>query len=128
MSKIFKRSYLAYGNLIAALLCLVVAILGPITKGFAAHTFAPFALVLLIVAVLVSLASFFLDQSYLPLISALIVAFAFGIVIYYSLPIFADKFNNLNFQNGEFSAVLLYSILSGIALLFSIIPSFDNKK
>ncbi len=128
MSKIFKRSYLAYGNLIAALLCLVVAILGPITKGFAAHTFAPFALVLLIVAVLVSLASFFLDQSYLPLISSLIVAFAFGIVIYYSLPIFADKFNNLNFQNGEFSAVLLYCILSGIALLFSIIPCFDNKK
>ena len=102
MSKIFKRSYLAYGNLIAALLCLVVAILGPITKGFAAHTFAPFALVLLIVAVLVSLASFFLDQSYLPLISSLIVAFAFGIVIYYSLPIFADKFNNLQRQGFSF--------------------------
>lgn len=128
MSVLFKRSYLAYGNLIAALLCLIVAILGPITKGFAAHTFAPMALILLIVAVLASIASFFLNQSYLPLISALIVSIAFGVVIYYSLPIFADKFNDLNFQNGEYSQVLLYSILSGIAVIFSIIPCFDEKK
>ena len=86
------------------------------------------ALILLIVAVLASIASFFLNQSYLPLISALIVSIAFGVVIYYSLPIFADKFNDLNFQNGEYSQVLLYSILSGIAVIFSILPRFDEKK
>ena len=128
MSKFFKKGVLAYLDIIAAILCLVLAIFGPISKGFAAHTFETIGLVFLILSVLVSLAAFFFDFSWGPIVATLFVGISFAILFYFSLPIFADKMNDLNFQNGDFSACLTYIILGGIALVSSIVACFDPKK
>ncbi len=56
------------------------------------------------------------------------VSITFGLIVYHSLPIFADKFNDLNFRNGNFAACLWYTILSGIGLLSCVVTCFDQNK
>lgn len=128
MLKYFKKSVLAYLDIVAAILCLILAIYGPISKGFAAHTFEGVALLFLIISVLVSLAAFFLDFSWTPIVATLFVGAAFAILFYFSLPIFADHANDLNFQNGDYAVCLTYVVMGAIALVTSIVACFDPKK
>lgn len=128
MAKFFKKSILSYCEIVAAILCLVLAIFGPISKGFAAHSFETIAIIFAILGVVVALFAFFFDYSWAPVVASLVIAATFAILFYYSLPIFADKANDLNFQNGDYGACLAYVIMGAIATISSIVACFDPKK
>lgn len=128
MLKYLKKGILAYLDILAAILCLVLAIYGPASKGFAAHTFETSALIFLILSVIVSIAAFLFDFSWGPIVATLLVGASFALLFYYSLPIFADHANDLNFQDGDYSACLTYVILGAISLISSIVACFDPKK
>lgn len=128
MLNLKNKTKLSYLNLLAIILSLIVLVMGFTTHGFADQSFDTVVVIMLIASLIVSLLAFILDFDFMPLIACLFASIAFCLIVYHSLPIFADKFNDLNFRNGNFTACLWYTIISGIGLLSSVITCFDPKK
>ncbi len=128
MKKILTRSYVAYTLIIAGILSLVLAIVGPITHGFAAQSFSGAVIALAIVALVVDVFAFAVEWKWAPLLAAVISAAVFAVTLYNALPIYADHFNDLNFQNGVYGACVAYVVIAAIACLCNIVACFDPKK
>lgn len=133
MSKIinldFKgKSALAYVGAIAGIFALVLAILGPVLKGFEDHSYVPIISVILAVGFVLEIAAFLSDVKWLPILPALFFAAALGLIVYNGATIIADQVNQLNWKNGDFGAVVMYIVLALAACICATAACFDSKK
>lgn len=113
-------------------LSIVLMIVGPVMKGFAERTYVPGITVVLVFAVVVQVAGELLDikvlSRVLPLVATVLFAVVFGLIAYNGALIIADHYNNLNWQNGDYGAVVTYLVLSGICCGLSAANCFAGDR
>lgn len=128
MLKINFKNIWFYVGALAAVLGVVLIIVGPAMSGFADRSFVPGIIVVLVFAVLAEIASMVFDFRFMPLLPAILFAVALGMIAYYGAPVIADHYNNLNWVNGDYTAVVVYCVLGGLCAIFAGAACFDSSK
>lgn len=128
MIKYNKKSILFYIGALAIVPAVVLMIVGPVMSGFAQHTFAAGVIVFLALGIAAQVFAAFTDLKFVPLLPVLFFSIAFGLVAYCGAPIIADFYNEVNFMDGDYGAVVAYCILSACAAGLACVGCFDTKK
>ena len=123
-----KKTFPAYFGCLAAILALVIVIVGPMTKGFADRTFATEIIVILMIGIIAELITFFTNSKLMPLVTAVIFAVGLGFIFMHAAPIVADHYNDLNFRNGDYRSVCLYLAVGCLMGISSVIACFGDTK
>ena len=72
--------------------------------------------------------SIWVDCDFLTLLETLIYILAFAFTISYSINVVVDQINAIQYSGGKFSSVLVYLILSCVAIGFSIVACFTKER
>lgn len=131
MIKLNYKSIQFYVAIGAIILGIVLAIVGPIMKGFADRTYVSSITVVLIFAVIVQAVSQILNVKmlkFLPVVATILFAVAFALVVFHGTLIITDHYNNLNWQDGDYNAVVTYCVLGALSTAFSAAVCFFSDK
>lgn len=112
----------------AAVLALAIAIIGPITRGFADRSFSNEVIAILVIGIIAEVATFLTNTKAMPLVTAIIFAVGVGLIFMNAAPIVADRYNDLNFRNGDFNSVVVYLVLGSLMGIASVVACFEDKK
>ena len=123
-----KKSFPAYFGCIAAVLALVIVIVGPATRGFADRSFSTEVIIALVIGIIAEVITFLTDSKLMPLVTTVIFAVGLGLIFMNAAPIVADHYNDLNFRNGDYHSVVLYLVLGVIMGITSVVACFADRK
>ena len=70
---------------------------------------------------------FLFPLDFMPLVTAALFGCALGRTVFRAAPVIADKANNINFQGGSFTMVVVYLCLIGVACLLLIVSCFQRE-
>lgn len=84
--------------------------------------------ILLIVGTTCALAGLFVKFNFWVLLPAVCFSVTFGMVIYYGSAVVMDKINNVVYSGGNFSSVISYLVMLGIASVISIAACYIPEK
>lgn len=119
-----KTNIWAYIGLINIILGAVFIILGAAAPGFEHKTFDYWIIVPLAIGFATQVLFFFVNWKLLPLLSAICYAGAFGLTFYHAAPIVMDIINQINFLDGNWTTVIIQSILISLICLIAVIIAF----
>lgn len=122
-----SKSITSYFGCVAAVLALVIIIVGPITRGFADRSFSNEVIAVLVIGIIAEIATFLTDTKAMPLVTAIIFAVGIGFIFMNAAPIVADRYNDLNFRNGDFNSVVVYLVLGSLMGITSVVACFGDK-
>jgi len=121
--KIGKVSMILTG--VAAVLSIVTAVLGSTQNALVQNTSFSLPLILsLAAAVVLIVVSFFVSFDVLPLLISAVLSLAFGLLVKGGAEVVNDHNLNIQFSGGNFSQVLVYLILLGLAVVLAIVNCF----
>lgn len=122
----------SYISFIPVVLAIVSIIFGEATKGFNDGTFAVSIVIALLAAIVLAVITFLCDLDFLPIITTAAYALVFGLTAAKAAPTLSDFFNGVNFMGGNLSNCITYLVLTGIAMVISMIllffPTRQNGK
>lgn len=111
----------------AGIIAFVCMIMGATGKALLDNTgFGADIIIFVIVGMLLSFAAFFFRFNFWQLIPTLFYSLAFGSVINGGAAVIMDKINNVVYSGGDFTSVVIYLVLLGVACVLSIVACFLN--
>ena len=119
-----KTNLWAYIGLINIVLGAAFSILGAAAPGFEHKTFDYRIIVPLALGMATQILLFFLNWKLLPLLSAFCYACAFGLTFYHAAPIMMDIINRINVLDGNWTTVIIQSILIVAICVIAVIIAF----
>jgi len=129
MNKMLKgRTIWFYMEAAAAILIVIALIIGETTKGLVKNTFAVSIVICAVIGILLEVVYQFIDLEILPLAVTIMYAVAFGIMANQGSYVISDHFNGVSFLGGNYSMTIQCLVLTGIALILSIIALFNDQK
>lgn len=129
MEFIKNKTIPSYLTIAGAIIALVTMIIGAATKGLVMDTFSGVIITMFILGIIASLAGFVFDK--IPFISILPLIFygiAFGLIFFDGIePMTYASIGVDNDVGGDANMVLVYLVLTGIAMIVQAIPLFFKQ-
>ena len=119
-----KRTVAAYLSFLPALLAIAAVIYGESTLGFNDGTFALPIVIALASGVALTVVTFLAGWDFLPILTTAAYALGFGLTVSKAAPTLSDYFNGVNFMGGNLENCVVYIILTGLALVISMVLLF----
>ena len=127
--KLNAKGIHVYLILLASVLALITVCLGATRQAMTTNANFSTPLILVMAAgILCGVLNLFSRVDFLPLVASVLFSAGFGMIFDQGLPVVVDRLNNITFQGGDFTQVVLYLSLMAAACLLSIVSCFMKKK